>query len=84
MLEARLGEAAFLAGASFTIADCAAAPGLFYALAVHPWDEAVHPRLTTYYRALAQRPSVAGVIKAARPYRQLFPLPWPDDFDRHH
>jgi glutathione S-transferase len=84
MLEARLGEAAFLAGETFTIADCAAAPGLFYALAVHPWDEAAHPRLTAYYRALAQRPSFAGVIEAARPYRQLFPLPWPDGFDRHH
>jgi len=84
MLEPQLGANEFLAGDAFTIADCAAAPGLFYALAIHPWDEGAHPRLTRYYRALAQRPSFARVIADARPYRHLFPLPWPDDFDRYH
>jgi glutathione S-transferase len=84
MLEAQLADREFLAGDTFTIADCAAAPGLFYALAIHPWDEATHPRLTRYYRALAQRPSFAKVIANARPYRELFPLPWPADFDRYH
>src|ERR1700760_4161776 len=52
MLESRLPEHEFLAGETFTLADCAAAPGLFYALVAHPWDEATHPRLTRYYRAL--------------------------------
>ena len=84
MLEAQLAQHDFLAGDMFTIADCAAAPGLFYALAIHPWDEAAHPQLTRYYRALARRPSFAKVITDARPYRHLFPLPWPADFDRHH
>jgi glutathione S-transferase len=84
MLEAQLAANELLAGDEFTIADCAAAPALFYALAIHPWDEAAHPQLTRYYRALARRPSVAKVIDDARPYRHLFPLPWPADFDRHH
>lgn len=84
MLEAQLARNEFLAGATFTIADCAAAPGLFYALAIHPWDEATHPRLTAYYRALAQRPAFAKVLSDARPYRHLFPLPWPTAFDRYH
>ena len=84
MLEAQLAGNQFLAGDAFTIADCAAAPGLFYALAIHPWDEGTHRHLTRYYRALAQRSSFATVIADARPYRHLFPLPWPDDFDRHH
>jgi glutathione S-transferase len=84
MLEARLVDHDFLADESFTIAECAAAPGLFYALAVHPWSEAQHPNLTRYYRALAQRPSVSKVIDDARPYRNLFPMSWPDDFDRFH
>ena len=84
MLEAQLAKNEFLAGSTFTIADCAAAPGLFYALAIHPWGEDTHPQLTRYYRALARRPSFARVIADARPYRQLFPLPWPTDFDRHH
>jgi glutathione S-transferase len=84
MLETQLTAHAFLAGDVFTIADCAAAPGLFYALALHPWQESSHPRLTQYYRALARRPSFAKVIEDARPYRHLFPLPWPADFDRYH
>jgi glutathione S-transferase len=84
MLETQLSTHDFLAGESFTIADCAAAPGLFYALAIHPWEEDTHPHLTRYYRALAQRPSFATVIANARAYREFFPLPWPDDFDRYH
>ncbi len=82
MLESQLAGNEFITGDTFTMVDCAAAPGLFYALAIHPWD--THPQLTRYYRALAQRPSFAGVIANARPYRHLFPLPWPSDFDRYH
>jgi glutathione S-transferase len=84
MLEAQLATNEFLAGGTLTVADCAAAPGLFYALAIHPWDEGAHPHLTNYYRTLARRPSFAKVIADARPYRHLFPLPWPADFDRYH
>ena len=66
------------------VADCAAAPGLFFAMAIHAWDEGTHSQLTRYYRALAHRPSFAKVIADARAYRHLFPLPWPADFDRYH
>src|ERR1700689_3638312 len=59
MLEAQLAQHEFLAGETFTIADCAAAPGLFYALAIHPWDDDMRPQLARYYRALAHRPSFA-------------------------
>lgn len=85
MLESQLAGHEFLAGEAFTIAECAAAPGLFYALAIHPWDDGgAHPRLMRYYRALARRPSIAKLIDDARAYRHLFPLPWPEDFDRYH
>ncbi len=84
MLDTQLTQHEYLAGDTFTIADCAAAPGLFYALAIHPWDESTHPQLTRYYRMLARRPSFAAVIANARPYRHLLPLPWPTDFDRYH
>lgn len=67
-----------------TLYEHPAAPGLFYALAIHPWDELAQPNLSRYYRELAQRPSFAKVIADARPYRDLFPLPWPADFDRFH
>ena len=72
---------AWTAGRSFTIADCAAAPALFYARAVHRWDEQAQANVTRYYRDLMQWPSVTRVIDEARPYRELFPLPWPDDID---
>jgi glutathione S-transferase len=63
------------------MADCAAAPALFYTRAIHRWDAAAHANVDGYYRELVARPSVARVIDEARPYRDLFPLPWPDDHD---
>jgi glutathione S-transferase len=71
----------WLAGPAFTLADCAAAPALFYGRVVHRWDEQGLADLTRYYDALASRPSVAQVIDEARPLRVLFPLPWPDYVD---
>jgi glutathione S-transferase len=84
MLEARLVESEWLAGSDFSIADCAAAPGLFYAWAVNPWNEQSYSGITAYYQRLSGRPAYAQVIEDARPYRHLFPLPWPEDIDRHH
>ncbi len=83
-LEAQLAGNEWAAGDEFTIADCAGAPALFYAFALHHPDENRHTEITRYYRALARRPSFALVIEEGRPYRDLFPLPWPDDMDRHH
>jgi glutathione S-transferase len=68
----------WLAGPEFSVAECAAAPSLFYARVVHRWDEAALPRLTAYFERLGARASVARVIEEARPYRELFPLPWPE------
>jgi glutathione S-transferase len=81
VLDAQLAEHAWTAGPEFGLADCAAAPALFYARAVHRWDEDRDAAVTRYYRDLVARPSVARVIDEARPYRDLFPLPWPDDID---
>ena len=76
LLDDRL-SGGWLAGPAFTVADCAAAPALFYANVVHRWDERAHPRLTAYFERLTARPSVARVIDEARPYREIFPLGWP-------
>jgi glutathione S-transferase len=81
VLDEQLRGRAWLAGADFTLADCAAAPALFYARAVRRWDEDGLVDLTRYYGALRNRPSVARVIEEARPLRSLFPLPWPDYVD---
>lgn len=78
MLEGHLTGREWAAGGRFTIADCSAAPSLFYARAVHRWDEESLVALTAYYEGLEAQPSVARVIEEAREYRALFPLPWPD------
>jgi glutathione S-transferase len=78
VLADRLASSFWAAGADFTLADCAAAPALFYMRAIHRWDQET---ISRYYRDLMARPSVARVVEEARPYRELFPLPWPDDMD---
>jgi glutathione S-transferase len=67
------------AGESFSLADCAAAPALFYARMVTPFAD--RPRLDAYYRRVRARPSFARAVDEARPYRHFFPLPWPDGYD---
>jgi glutathione S-transferase len=44
---------------------------------VNPIDRTAQPALAGYLDRLFARPSVARVIDEARPYRKLFPLPWP-------
>lgn len=78
VVDRQLGNDDWLAGPSFTLADCAAAPALFYARAVRRWDEDGLADLTRYHEALIARPSVTRVIDEARPFREFFPLPWPD------
>jgi glutathione S-transferase len=79
VFDARLNGRDWLAGDAFTVADCAAAPALFYCRAVHPWDD--HTELSRYFRATLARPSVSRVVEEARPYRPIFPPGFADDFD---
>lgn len=60
---------------TFTIADCAAAPALFYADWVHAIPDG---QLKDYRTRLLQRPSVVRTVNEARPYRKFFPLGAPD------
>jgi glutathione S-transferase len=64
-------------GGAFSLADCAAAPALFYADWAHPIPTK-HERLIAYRRRLLARPSFARAVDEARPYRNLFPLGAPD------
>ena len=77
LLDEHLGGG-WMAGPGFTLADCAAAPALFYGRVVHRWDEGALASLTRYFTALMERPSVVRVVDEAREHRHLFPLPWPD------
>lgn len=76
-LEPRLTGRQWAAGARFTLADCAAAPALFYGDWVHP-IKADYPALVAYRARLLARASVARVVDEARPYRAFFPLGAPD------
>ncbi len=70
--EAQLGESGWAAGEAFSMADCAAAPALFYANELVPFEEE-HPRLRAYFARLCARPSYARVQEEARPYLAMFP-----------
>ncbi len=59
-------------GESFTLADCAAAPALFFAQKVSPIPDA-HRRLGAYFSRLLERPSFARVLEEAAPYLAMFP-----------
>jgi glutathione S-transferase len=76
-LERRLQGRKWAACGRFTIADCAAAPALFYADWVHPIPAGC-PGLAEYRARLLAHPSVKRVVDEARPYRSFFPLGAPD------
>lgn len=65
------------AGERFTLADCAAAPSLFYSDWVHPIPEGLS-HVRAYRRRLLERPSVAKAVDEGRPYRAWFPPGAPD------
>lgn len=76
-LENRLSGRTWAAGNAFSMADCAAAPALFYADWVHQIS-GDHPTLRAYRTRLLARPSFARAVEEARPYRHYFPLGAPE------
>ena len=76
-LEGQLASKTWAAGADFTLADCAAAPSLFYADWTHRISEAF-PVLRAYRARLLARPSFARAVEEARWFRPNFPLGAPD------
>ncbi|EPC03971.1 glutathione S-transferase [Litchfieldella anticariensis FP35 = DSM 16096] len=76
-LDGVMKEREWAAGDTFSLADCAAAPDLFYADWTHPIGEEF-PNVRAYRQRLLERPSFARAVDEARPYRHLFPLGAPD------
>jgi len=72
LLDERLAGRAWIAGDHFSMADCAAAPSLFYATTLVPID-ASRQRLAGYIGRLMQRPSVLRALEEARPFFKLYP-----------
>lgn len=76
-LDERLASRDWVAGEDFSLADCAAAPSLFYADWAHEIPPA-HAHLRAYRARLLERPSIARAVDEARPFRSYFPLGAPD------
>ncbi len=82
LLERTIPPQGWLTGPDFSLADCAAAPPLFYAARLVPFTD--HPRLQNYFERLMDRPSFYRCFEQARSYREFFPAapgdaPWPDE-----
>lgn len=76
-LDERMAGRQWAVGETFSLADCAAAPFLFYADWTHPIDPR-HGHVHAYRQRLLARPSFARAVDEARPFRHFFPLGAPD------
>ena len=76
-LNDRVAGQGWAVGRSFSLADCAAAPSLFYADWAHEIP-AGHAALRAYRARLLAHPSVARAVDEARPFRSYFPLGAPN------
>ena len=72
MVEQQMAGGGWAIGADFTLADCAAAPSLFYANMAEPFGDS-HRNVAAYLERLKARPSVARVLKEAEPYFHMVP-----------
>jgi glutathione S-transferase len=73
MIDRQVADTAWVAGRNFSMADCAAAPALFYAGTVRPFPQSF-PHLRAYFDRLMERQSVQRVMEEAKPYFPLFPF----------
>lgn len=71
LLDQDMSARTWAMGDAFTLADCAAAPALFYANLVSPFG--AHKNLAAYFVRLSQRPSFARIVEEAKPYFANFP-----------
>ena len=72
MIEEDMARRTWAMGDTFTMADCAAAPALFYANLVMPFAD-THKNAAAYFGRLMERPSFARAVAEAKPYFPLFP-----------
>lgn len=72
LIEQDMAMRTWATGEAFTMADCAAAPALYYANLVLPFGD-THRHAAAYFDRLMKRPSFARVIEEAKPYRANFP-----------
>jgi glutathione S-transferase len=73
MIDRQLAAHTWIVGNDFSMADCAAAPALFYASTLRSFPDSCS-RLAAYFERLMGRPSVQRVLEEARPYFALYPF----------
>lgn len=71
LIERHLAGKTWAVGEDFSIADCAAAPGLFYTSMMEPFGD--FPNLSAYFERLLARPSFDRALREAQPFFQYFP-----------
>jgi len=76
-LDSELAGGGWATPYGFTMADCAAAPSLFYADWVYRIPD-TYENLRAYRARLLAHPTVSRCVEEARPYRAYFPLGAPD------
>ncbi len=72
IIDEQMATRTWSVGDDFSIADCAAAPALYYANKVMPFGNR-HESMAGYFQRLLRRPSYARALKEAQPYLKLFP-----------
>jgi glutathione S-transferase len=72
LIDREMADRNWAIGDAFSMADCAAAPALYYANLVSPVAD-THPNVAAYLTRLMRRASFARVVEEAKPYRALFP-----------
>lgn len=72
MVEQQMASGGWAMGEAFSLADCAAAPSLFYGNMVLPFGDD-HKHVAAYLERLKARPSFARVLREAEPYFKMVP-----------
>ena len=72
MIDQEMATKTWAMGDAFSMADCAAAPALFYANLVMPFGD-THKNVAAYFARLMERPSFARAVEEAKPYFAMFP-----------
>jgi glutathione S-transferase len=73
IFESQLADKTWVMGEQFTMADCAAAPALFYGDIFYGPLQQSHVRAASYLERLVSRPAYARVLREAKPFMHLLP-----------
>jgi glutathione S-transferase len=73
MIDRHMGSRTWVSAQGFSMADCAAAPALFFTSSIEPFPDELRS-LQAYFNRLIERPSFRRVIEEAKPYFPLYPF----------